>query len=51
MNLTDTPHLVLAAAITDLNPIYIGGIVLGLIALFIFFMIFNAARVLAFILS
>ena len=42
MNLTDTPHLVLGAAITDLNPLAIGAVVLGLIAVFIFFMIFNA---------
>jgi uncharacterized protein YqfA (UPF0365 family) len=41
MNLTDTPQLV-QAAIMDLNPLYIGFLILGLMALFIFFMIWNA---------
>ena len=41
MNLTDTPQLVLGA-ITDLNPLAIGAVVLSLIALFIAFMLFNA---------
>ena len=41
MNLTDSPQLVLGAAM-DINPLYIGFLILGLMALFIFFMIWNA---------